>query len=177
MYLLIRHQQPKAYFLYTVIDKGAPMMNSTTGDSVCLFSAMCGIITVNQQPQAHLTLTRTAQWQGIEIDTTVTDADGYFEFPSMFVKNRKKFQTSTFLVTQNIFTDFGNKNIRLWLGSKLFPQEFSESRGEIISVRGELTEREKSYSINSQVFLTLFDWAVVTDSISASLNTFNLTIN
>ena len=61
----------------------ASSMSIFDAGKVCVFSAISGTLLKDGKPVAGAKLVRSAEWQSKKQDETVTDEQGYFEFPHM----------------------------------------------------------------------------------------------
>lgn len=131
---------------------------------VCLFSAMSGTITLDGKPVANARLVRTGDRDGPIIDETVTDKNGYFEFPAMFERTITKFLPQEFVASQKIVVSHNNKDYKVWRSVKRSPKENAESRGKRLIVTCELNSEEKSIVVDRVPIHSLCVWDVAPDA-------------
>lgn len=138
----------------------------TLGDvgKVCLFSAMSGTITLDGKPVANARLVRTGDRDGPVVDETVTDKNGYFEFPAMYERTITKFLPQEFVASQKIVVSHNHKDYKVWGSVKRSPEENVESRGKPLVVTCELNSEEKSIVVDRVPIHSLCVWDVEPDA-------------
>ena len=129
----------------------------------CLFSGMTGIVNYEGKPAANVRLLRKIE--GKDIDETITDENGYFEFKVVFKKKSFfDFLPMEFVVQQIITAIKDGKEYGLWSGVKRKREENSESRGKPLVVSCELSLEERNHiGVNDSPFFTLCTWDVEED--------------
>lgn len=129
----------------------------------CLFSGMTGIVNYEGKPAANVRLLRKIE--GKDIDETITDENGYFEFTPIFKKKSLfDFLPTEFAVQQIITAIRDDKEYPMWEGVKRSEEENAESRGKPLVVTCELTlEEENHIGVDHGVYFTLCTWDVEAD--------------
>ena len=138
----------------------------------CLFSGMTGVINYEGKPAANVRLLRKIE--GKDIDETITDENGFFEFKVVFKsKSLFDFLPTEFAVQQIITAIKDGKEYQIWTGVKRKPEENVESKGKPLVVSCELTLEEENYiKVNGGPFFTLCTWDVEADQSYADENPF-----
>ena len=139
----------------------------------CLFSGMTGVINYEGKPAANVRLLRKVE--GKDIDETITDENGYFEFKAVYQKKSLfDFLPTEFSVQQIITAIKDDKEYPMWTGVKRQREENSESRGKPLVVSCELTLEETHHiSVNDSPFFTMCTWDVEEDPERESFNMFD----
>ena len=129
----------------------------------CLFSGMTGVINYEGKPAANVRLFRKIE--GKDIDETITDGNGYFEFKAVYQKKSLfDFLPTEFVIQQRIFAFRDGEEYEIWTGVKTQREENSESRGKPLVVSCELTLEETHHiSVNNSPFFTMCTWDVEED--------------
>jgi hypothetical protein len=137
----------------------------TLGDvgRVCLFSAMSGTITLDGKPVVNARLVRTGDRDGPKVDETVTDENGYFEFPPMYERTITKFLPQEFVASQKIMVHYQNQEYEMWSAVKRKPEENVESRGKPLVVKCELNSEQNLIMVNGSPIHSLCSWDVEPD--------------
>ncbi len=138
-------------------------MSLTDIGKVCLFSKISGVITLNGKPAAGAKLVRTADRDGTKTDETVTDENGFFEFPAMFERTITKHLPMEFVASQEILVHYEGKEYEMWSGVKRKREENSESRGKPLDVKCELSNEMKRIKVNGSPISSLCTWDVEPD--------------
>jgi len=133
----------------------------------CLFSGMTGVINYEGKPAANVRLLRKIE--GKDIDETITDENGFFEFKVVFKsKSLFDFLPTEFAVQQIITAIKDGKEYQIWTGVKRKPEENVESKGKPLVVSCELTLEEENYiKVNGGPFFTLCTWDVEADPVKS----------
>jgi hypothetical protein len=129
----------------------------------CLFSGMTGVVNYEGKPAANVRLLRKIEEK--DIDETITDENGYFEFKVVYQKKSLfDFLPMEFVVQQIITAIKDGKEYPMWVGVKRKPEENAESRGKPLVVSCELTLGEENYiEVSSGLYFTLCTWDVEAD--------------
>lgn len=146
-----------------VVATGVFAMSMGNIGKVCLFSAMSGTITLDGKPVVNAKLVRTADRDGAKTDETMTDENGYFQFPAMFERTITKFLPQEFVVSQKVVLYFDEQEYEIWWGIKRKPEENIESRGKPLVVNCELSNSNASVMIDASSFHGLCRWDVESD--------------
>jgi hypothetical protein len=138
----------------------------------CLFSGMTGIINYKGKPAANVRLLRKIE--GKDVDETITDEKGYFEFKVAYQKKSLfDFLPTEFVVRQDIIAFKDGQEYLMWAGVKRSPEENAESRGKPLVVNCELTlEEENHIKVNDGPIFSLCTWDVEEDLSHADENPF-----
>ncbi len=92
----------------------------------CLFSGVSGRLVDKGSPISNVELHRKVEYrEKLYEDSVITDEDGYFSFDSMWARPLVD-DIDQFVVHQYITAMVDEKEILVWRGGKLEPQEFSE---------------------------------------------------
>jgi hypothetical protein len=126
----------------------------------CLFSGMTGIVNYEGKPAANVRLLRKIEEK--DIDETITDENGYFEFKVIYQKKSLlSFLPMEFVIKQEIIAFKDGIEYEMWFGVKRKREENSESRGKPLVISCELTLEERNHiSVNDSPFFTLCTWDV-----------------
>ena len=129
----------------------------------CLYSGMTGVINYEGKPAANVRLLRKIE--GKDVDETITDENGSFEFPPIYQKKSFfSFLPTEFVIQQIITAIKDGKEYPMWIGVKRKPEENAESRGKPLVVECELTLEEENYiKVNNGIYFTLCTWDVEGD--------------
>ena len=130
---------------------------------VCLFSKMSGVIKLYGAPTAGVKLVRTVDRAKPISDETITDKNGFFEFPAVFERTITKYLPQEFVVAQTIVAHHNNKEYKLWSGVKRSEEENSESKGNSLIVQCELNSEENYLKVNGSPIFSLCTWDVEPD--------------
>lgn len=130
---------------------------------VCLFSAISGTITLDGQPVNNARLVRTGDRDGAKVDETVTDENGYFEFPPMYERTITKFLPQEFVASQKIIVHYDNKKYEMWSAIKRKKEENVEARGKPLIVKCELNAEQSIIVVNNSPIHSLCSWDVEPD--------------
>ena len=134
---------------------------------LCLFSAISGVITLDGKPVAGALIQRTvdkAHTHGEVTDETTTDADGYFEMPSVWDRSLiGKVLPMEFAVHQEVLVRVDETQYKIWSGVKRKPEENAESKGKPLIVQCELNGEEKIIWVNNGPVTTVCTWDVEPD--------------
>ena len=139
----------------------------------CLFSGMTGVINYEGKPAANVRLLRKIE--GKDIDETITDANGFFEFKAVYQKKSLlNLLPTEFVIQQRIFAFKDNEEFEIWTGIKRDKEENSESRGKPLVVNCELTLEERHHiRVNGSPYFTMCNWDVEEDPERESFNMFD----
>ncbi len=129
----------------------------------CLFSGMTGVVNYEGKPAANVRLLR--QIEGKDVDETITDEKGNFEFKVLYQKKSLfSFLPTEFVIQQRIFAFREGDEYEIWTGVKRRPEENSESQGKPLVVSCELTlEERNNIIVNGSLFFTMCKWDVEED--------------
>lgn len=132
-----------------------------------LFSTMTGVVNMHGEPVANVRLVRTINYNKDIVDETVTDENGYFEFPAVHRNNYAgKILPMEFVVSQLIIAHHEGKAYEMWAGVKRKPEENAESRGKPLEVICELGLEEENYiRVNGSPITSLCTWDVESDPV------------
>jgi hypothetical protein len=121
----------------------------------CLFSGMTGVVNYEGKPAANVRLLRKIEDK--DIDETITDEKGYFEFKVVYQKRSLlSFLPMEFVIKQEIIAFKDGIEYEMWSGVKRKREENSESRGKPLVVTCELTLEEENYiKVNNSPFFSL----------------------
>ena len=129
---------------------------------LCLFSAISGVITLDGKPVSAAQIKRTvgkAHTQGEKTDETYTDADGYFEMPSVWDRSLiGKVLPMEFAVPQEVFVYADGQEYKIWSGVKRRKEEFSESSGQPLVVRCELKSEKRIVNVGGGFVSSVCEW-------------------
>lgn len=143
--------------------EGVIAMGLTDVGKVFLFSKMEGVIKLDGKPVSDAKLVRTVNLSKDEVDETVTDKNGKFEFDVIAKRSAGKHLPQEFAVSQLIYVHYKGKEYRMWSGVKRKPEENSESRGKPLVVACELSSEEDMVIINNSPIFSLCTWDVEPD--------------
>jgi hypothetical protein len=149
--------------LIVIFATGVFAMSVSDIGKVCLFSSISGVITLNGKPAAGAKLIRTADRDGVKTDETVTDKNGFFEFPAMFERTITKHLPMEFVASQKIVAHYDGKEYKIWSGVKRKKEENVESRGKPLVVSCELNSEIKYIDIGATFIHSLCIWDVISD--------------
>lgn len=144
--------------LLVVINYGAHAMSLNDVGKVCLFSKMSGVIKLDGIPIANVKLVRTIDRNKPIIDETITDENGYFEFPAIFERTITKLLPQEFVVGQEIMAYYDNREYQIWSGVKRRSEENAESRGQPLIVECELNSERYYKKVNNSPIFGLCKW-------------------
>jgi hypothetical protein len=120
-----------------------------------LFSAIAGTLVKDGKPVANAVITREANFHGFEqTDTTTTDKDGTFSFPTM-----KRFTVlwqvlpSEPIVHQKIVARALDKDYEVWYHTKWGYEDNSELRYFVLNAKGHI-EYLRIDSATNPIFVT-----------------------
>ena len=133
------------------------------GVKPCLFSGMTGVVNYEGKPAANVRLLR--QIEGKDVDETITDENGYFEFTPIYQKKSLfSFLPTEFVIKQDIIAFKDDNEINIWDGIKRKKEENAESRGKPLKVNCELSLEEQTLIIvNNGPIFSLCTWDVEAD--------------
>ena len=129
----------------------------------CLFSGMTGVINYEGKPAANVRLLRKIE--GKDIDETITDENGQFEFKAVYQKKSLlNLLPTEFVIQQDIIAFKDGQEYGMWSGVKRQKEENAESRGEPLVVTCELTLEDRNYlTVNGGSIFSLCTWDVEAD--------------
>ncbi len=142
---------------------GEQVMSMSDLGKVCLFSNISGVILIDGKPVENARLVRTVDLSGKETDEVITNAQGEFEMPAVFVRTITKYLPQEFSSSQEIVVHYKNKEYRIWSAVKRKPEENIESRGKPLVVRCELNSEETMIKVNNSPIFSLCTWDVEAD--------------
>jgi hypothetical protein len=139
--------------------RGVPM-SLFSGEDVCVFSSMQGMVTLNGKPVAGAKLRRVVTWKDKkgESDSTETDAEGRFEFPAM-MRTLKQMLPAQFVAHQSIYVIYNDTEYHIWEMGKTSKQENSELGHVADNLTCELTDELEPYpEAPGGLLLTVCKW-------------------
>jgi hypothetical protein len=148
--------------LLVVSSSGVAMSIFDVG-KMCTFSKISGVILNNGEPVVGATIFREARYEKTFSDQTVTDNNGHFEMPALYVRSVAKFLPQEFVVWQSIKVDFNGSEYDIWGATKMSKEENSESRGKPLIVTCELSDEKRIIRIAGVSFITKCKWDVEED--------------
>ena len=138
---------------------------------MCTFSKISGVILNNGEPVANATVIRETDYEKKFTDQTITDENGYFEMPALFVRSIAKYLPQEFVSRQKITVLVSHHSYDIWRGYKMKIEENSEARGKTLEIRCDLVNEEKVVRVDGDIFMTKCSW-VEPDSDDFSDNDF-----
>lgn len=138
-------------------------MTTQNKGGACAFSAISGFIYENEKPASGAKVLRTADWKQVLTDEAMTDEKGYFEFPAMYASDRLAILPSEFVVSQTLEVLHGAEKIKIWDGVKRSKEEGSESKGNDIKLRVELSDELKLHLVSGRGIFVRGEWDVKLD--------------
>lgn len=141
-----------------IINKGHSMSISDIG-RVCTFSSIKAKVTLNGQPAIGAKVTRLTDWKKPLEDTTVTDQNGYFEFPALYERSiGQKVLPIQFAVSQVVTIDYQGNSYEIWVTTKMSTEENSELDGISLDLTCELSNEMKTYRVSGPILGTICTW-------------------
>lgn len=135
---------------------------------MCLFSEISGVVTFEGKPvvQAKMKrVVRKAHSQAEKVDETTTDNRGYFKMPAVYDRSiAGKILPMEFSVPQQIFVYVDEKEYEIWSGVKRKREENSESSGNPLVVKCELSGEQKIVSVSGGFVSSLCTWDFTPDA-------------
>lgn len=135
-------------------------MSLFSGEEVCVFSSMQGVLTLNGKPATGAKLRRVVTWKDKkgESDFTETDAEGRFEFPAM-MRTLKQMLPAQFVAHQSIYVTYNEQEYHIWEMGKTSKQENSELGHVAENLTCELTDELEPYpEAPGGLLLTVCKW-------------------
>lgn len=126
-------------------------------EDVVLFSGFEGKLTKDGKPLAGAKITRTYELYEKQEDSTLTDENGYFSFPTITGKYSNKFMQQ-FVVRQKIYVESNNETQKIWFCGKLGRNEFFEFNGKPSNLTCELTDDIRRVDLEAGFVGTLCTW-------------------
>lgn len=133
----------------------------------CVFSAFSGHLTLNGEPVKSSRVVRTGQLGHAEkavVDETITDEQGYFEFPDMYQSASEFGIIPMFTVAQTLklYKDDGDQ-VEIWEGARRDAVRGGENRNNPWHMKCELSNDIKLFTVNRSHYFTRCAWDVEED--------------
>lgn len=122
---------------------------------VCVFSKVEARLTLDGKPVSDVKVKRAWSWNGYESDTTVTDDNGYFSFPAVYVRSIQPLLPIEISISQQLSTEHAGEDYTLWRGVKRDRAEHSELDGEPFKISCDLSNEERLLDKYRSPILTL----------------------
>jgi hypothetical protein len=148
-----------SFFLicFLTISKGQAMSISDVG-KVCTFSSVRAKVTYNGELVKNSKVTRWTKWKDASTEVTTTTDDGVFEFPAIFEKSISKYLPIEIVITQVITIEYGGHPYKVWINTKMKPEENAELGGSPLNLECELTEEPVFYEDFGPLLETNCTW-------------------
>ncbi|WP_051786560.1 carboxypeptidase-like regulatory domain-containing protein [Endozoicomonas numazuensis] len=130
---------------------------------MCTFSKISGVILNNGQPVAGAKIIRETRYEKTFSDQAVTDDNGYFEMPALFVRSIAKFLPMEFGAWQSMKIVLDGTEHKIWGATKTSKEENSESKGKPLIVTCDLSDDEQVFQVSGETFFTKCKWDVEKD--------------
>lgn len=123
----------------------------------CVFSEVRARLTLNGEPVRNATVIRRWEWKEPREDRTVTDREGYFEFPAVYESSVTRMLPIEIVIGQEIYVVLDDKEEKIWVHAKQSPDENSELKGRPIRISCELSDPMKTHG-SFGLLQTLCSW-------------------
>ena len=124
----------------------------------CVFSEVKVRLTKNGKPLINTKVIRRWEWNKMQQDSTVTDENGYFEFPAIFEKSLSRMLPVELVIAQGLYVIEQEGEKKIWSNSKREPEENAEFQGRSITLICELTNELEIYRDFGSRMRTLCTW-------------------
>ena len=135
-------------------------------DRICLMSAISGTLMRDGQPVKQALIKQSVSRvysEGFVEKETMTDDEGYFEFPAIFEDKKPFVMLPVFRIGQSLDVVVNNQDINFWLGIKTDGYENSEARSKKLDVICNLNQEDIRVYIDNSNYVTLCHWDVISD--------------
>lgn len=124
----------------------------------CVFSEVKVQLTKEGVPLKNTKVIRRWEWNNLQEESTVTDENGYFEFPAVFEKSLSRLLPVELVIAQGLYVVEGAEEKKIWSNSKREPEENAEFQGDAINLICEITNELKIYKDFGSRMRTLCTW-------------------
>ena len=136
-------------------------------ERICLMSAISGQLMRAGQPIKNARVKQSVSRvynEGFVEKETLTDEQGYFEFPAIFEDKKPFVMIPSFSIGQTLTVYEDDEEHDFWIGSKRDGLENTESKGKQLEVLCEMNAEEKNQVfIDESFYLSHCKWNVVSD--------------
>ena len=136
----------------------AQAMSILDAGKVCVFSQIEGRLTRDGEALHNTTVIRRWEWNSMKEDSTITDENGYFEFPSVYERSISRFMPVELVIGQGLYVVESGGETQIWSNSKREPEENAELDGRPLKLVCEMTNEMALHEEFSSLLLTLCVW-------------------
>lgn len=144
--------------LSLILFSGAKAMSILGIGKTCVFSAVKVRLINNGLPMKNAQVIRRWEWNSLQEDKTITDENGYFEFPAVFEKSLARILPIELVIAQGLYVVEGDEEKKIWSNSKREPEENAEFNGKTFELTCEITNEMKTYRDFGSRMRTLCTW-------------------
>ena len=121
----------------------------------CVFSEVKVRLMLNGKPVADTKVVRKWNWHKENSDESITDANGYVNFPAVYESSVSRLLPAELVVGQQLSVILDTEEKIFWSNAKRRPEENSEYGGSQFRVMCELSEEEVVIKDYGSLMLTL----------------------
>ncbi len=132
----------------------------------CMFSGFSGQLLYHGEPAAGAIIQRRYRLFFEEdfvedIEPVIADEEGRFQLESI-IRDYKEpfFSPISFKAYQEIFVQFNNEELDMWVASKRTPDEFYEFGGHPVTVTCEITKEPEPVNLELGLLVTNCQWQI-----------------
>jgi hypothetical protein len=121
----------------------------------CVFSAVKARLTKNDLPLQGVTVVRRWNWNEPHEDSTVTDANGEFNFPAVFESSVTRLLPLEIMISQSLYAIIDGEERKFWYNAKRDETENGEYGGRPTHLLCEMTHKMKIHRDDERITHTL----------------------
>ena len=133
-------------------------MSIFNAGKTCVFSEVKAQLTLNGETLSGTKVIRRWEWNELKEESTVTDENGNFEFPSVFERSLSRMLPVELVIAQGLYVVIDGEEKKIWSNSKREPEENAEFGGKPIALMCELTNELEIYRDFGSRMRTLCTW-------------------
>jgi hypothetical protein len=126
------------FFFISSLDVAA--MGFSNPLKTCVFSAVRARLVIEGEPVKGATVIRRWEWQTLREERTVTDDEGYFDFPAKFEYSILRLLPAEIVIGQGLYVVIDNEENAFWIYSRRSPEENAEYQGRPIDIMCDLND-------------------------------------